>query len=87
MNKLNNFLSKEKNIKSKFFSAWMIIAYIGAFLFILIQLLLLVDFAHTWNETWLDNAENKDRLLRFLTIQFSGSDITILLPSLVQDGQ
>lgn len=39
---------------------WMIIAYIGAFLFILIQLLLLVDFAHTWNETWLDNAENKD---------------------------
>lgn len=40
---------------------WMVIAYIFAFLFIIIQLLLLVDFAHTWNETWLDNAENKDR--------------------------
>lgn len=40
--------------------AWMIIAYIGAFVFILIQLMLLVDFAHTWNETWLDNAETKD---------------------------
>lgn len=39
---------------------WMIIAYICAFIFIIIQLLLLVDFAHTWNETWLDNAENKD---------------------------
>lgn len=40
---------------------WMIVAYICAFVFIIIQLLLLVDFAHTWNETWLDNAENKDR--------------------------
>ena len=40
---------------------WMIIAYIGAFIFIIIQLLLLVDFAHTWNETWLENAENKDK--------------------------
>ena len=40
---------------------WMVIAYIFAFIFIIIQLLLLVDFAHTWNESWLDNAENKDR--------------------------
>jgi len=40
---------------------WMVIAYIFAFIFIIIQLLLLVDFAHTWNESWLENAENKDR--------------------------
>lgn len=40
---------------------WMVISYIFAFIFILIQLLLLVDFAHTWNETWLDNAESRDR--------------------------
>eukprot|EP01104_Vermistella_antarctica_P004462 TRINITY_DN14905_c0_g1_i2.p1 TRINITY_DN14905_c0_g1~~TRINITY_DN14905_c0_g1_i2.p1 ORF type:complete len:294 (+),score=35.80 TRINITY_DN14905_c0_g1_i2:186-1067(+) len=27
----------------------------GAFLFILVQLVLLVDFAHDWNESWVDN--------------------------------
>ena len=31
--------------------AWMVIGMIGAFLFILIQLVLLVDFAHMWNES------------------------------------
>ena len=40
---------------------WMVVAYIFAFVFIIIQLLLLVDFAHTWNETWLENAESKDK--------------------------
>ena len=35
-----------------FFEAWMYIGFIGACLFILIQLILLIDFAHKWNETW-----------------------------------
>ena len=31
---------------------------IGAFLFILIQLVLLVDFAHSWNSAWVERMED-----------------------------
>ena len=33
--------------------AMTVIGMIGGFLFILIQLLVLVDFAHSWAESWL----------------------------------
>ena len=39
-------------------SAWMVIGMIGAFLFILIQLVLIVDFAHAWNEKWIGKYED-----------------------------
>ncbi len=35
----------------------MVIGMIGAFLFLLIQLVLIVDFAHAWNEKWVENYE------------------------------
>lgn len=46
-----------KNEDDKFTKGWMITGLIGAFLFILVQLTLLIDFAHAWNENWVDNME------------------------------
>ncbi|XP_065054525.1 probable serine incorporator [Rhopilema esculentum] len=43
-----------------FSTAWMYIGLIGGFLFIIIQLVLLIDFAHAWNETWVENMEESD---------------------------
>uniref|UniRef100_A0A673VV43 Serine incorporator 1-like n=1 Tax=Salmo trutta TaxID=8032 RepID=A0A673VV43_SALTR len=40
-----------------FTRAWFVVGTCGAFCFILIQLVLLVDFAHSWNESWVDNME------------------------------
>ena len=40
-----------------FSEVWMYFGMIGGFLFILIQLVLIVDFAHNWAESWLDKYE------------------------------
>uniref|UniRef100_A0A8D2MBS2 Serine incorporator 3 n=1 Tax=Zonotrichia albicollis TaxID=44394 RepID=A0A8D2MBS2_ZONAL len=40
-----------------FTRAWFWIGVSGAFCFILIQLVLLVDFAHSWNESWVEKME------------------------------
>lgn len=40
-----------------FLTVWMYFGLIGAFLFILIQLVLLVDFAHSWNSSWVERME------------------------------
>lgn len=42
-----------------FFSSpqvWFYFGVVGSFLFILIQLVLLIDFAHSWSQLWLRNA-------------------------------
>lgn len=43
--------------RGEFGQAWMVIGLIGAFLFIIIQLILLIDFAHGWAENWVGQYE------------------------------
>ncbi|KAK9504116.1 hypothetical protein O3M35_010524 [Rhynocoris fuscipes] len=39
---------------------WMYFGMFGGFAFILVQLILIVDFAHTWAETWVTNYEETE---------------------------
>ena len=41
-----------------FGEVWMYFGMIGGFLFILIQLVLIIDFAHSWAEVYLINDES-----------------------------
>ncbi|XP_058516804.1 serine incorporator 2 isoform X1 [Ochotona princeps] len=43
-----------------FSNIWFYFGVVGSFLFILIQLLLFIDFAHSWNQRWLSKAEECD---------------------------
>ncbi|NXO01128.1 SERC2 protein, partial [Rhinopomastus cyanomelas] len=43
-----------------FTSVWFYFGVVGSFLFILIQLILLIDFAHSWSQLWLRNASESD---------------------------
>ncbi|KAM9309824.1 serine incorporator 2 [Pholidichthys leucotaenia] len=43
-----------------FHTVWFYFGIVGSFIFILIQLILLIDFAYSWNKVWVENAENRD---------------------------
>jgi len=67
-----------------FGKTWMIIGMIGAFVFLLIQLILIVDFAHAWNESWLEKYEETQSkgwfgALLFFTIFFYLVSITLIV--------
>lgn len=67
-----------------FDTAWMAIGMIGGFLFLLIQLVLIVDFAHSWNERWLDNYEENQNKgwyagLMFFTLFFFSGAIALIV--------
>lgn len=46
--------------EGSFGTTWMYFGMIGGFLFILIQLILIVDFAHTWAESWVGSYEESE---------------------------
>ena len=43
-----------------FENVWMYFGLAGGFTFIIIQLVLLIDFAYTWNEKWLSKKEDEE---------------------------
>lgn len=45
---------------SSFSGIWMFIGMIGGFFFIIIQLILIVDFAHSWAEHWVERLEETE---------------------------
>jgi hypothetical protein len=46
--------------EGSFGPTWMYFGLIGGFLFILIQLVLIIDFAHSWAESWVANYEETE---------------------------
>ncbi|GES91196.1 serine incorporator/TMS membrane protein [Rhizophagus clarus] len=72
-------------IPNQFFMFWgNYIALIGATLFILIGLVLLVDFAHTWSEKCIERwEESDDNKWKYLLI---GSTVAMLLASVILTG-
>ena len=71
------------------FIAWMVIGLIGAFLFVIIQLILIIDFAHGWSESWVEKYEETEAkcwyfgklvcLFTTLSWQWKGNRVTTLL--------
>jgi len=62
----------------------MIIGSICAFVFILIQLILLIDFVHSWNENWVAKGEDGSKkhyfgLVLFTTTFYCISVVSIIL--------
>ncbi|XP_068172251.1 serine incorporator 1 [Antennarius striatus] len=47
---------------------WFVMGSAGAFFFILIQLVLLVDFAHSWNESWVEKMETGNSRLWYAAL-------------------
>lgn len=63
-------------------AVWYYFGVVGSFIFILIQLILLVDFAHTWNQKWVEKAESGNNKCWYAGMS---SNIVSVLPSFWAD--
>lgn len=55
-----------------FEEVFMYFGIIGGFLFIVMQLILIIDFAHSWNESWVEKFEDGDREYYYGLLIFTG---------------
>jgi len=68
-----------------FGDVWMYFGMVGGFLFILIQLVLIIDFAHSWAEAWYTNYQEEESkgwlaaLLFFTGVMYAGAITAIVL--------
>lgn len=46
--------------RGSFGRVWMYFGMVGAFIFIFVQLILIVDFAHSWAENWVTKYEQTE---------------------------
>ncbi|XP_022821929.1 probable serine incorporator isoform X2 [Spodoptera litura] len=57
--------------EGQFASTWMVFGMIGGFGFIVIQLILIIDFAHSWAERWVSNYEETRSRVWYSALLFS----------------
>jgi hypothetical protein len=65
------FIPEAPTGETGFADVWMYFGIVGAFLFILIQLVLIIDFAHSWAEIWVgkyEETESKNWLVALLIV-------------------
>ncbi|VVC97182.1 unnamed protein product [Leptidea sinapis] len=82
--------------EGQFASTWMVFGMIGGFMFIIIQLILIIDFAHSWADRWVEKYEETQSrgwysalLLAMLScygLAITGASAISILPS-VQEHQ
>jgi hypothetical protein len=60
-----------------FEDVWMYFGLVGGFCFIVIQLILLIDFAYCWNENWVSRMEDQGRTWFYLLLGATLSLITV----------
>eukprot|EP00092_Neocalanus_flemingeri_P009947 GFUD01010725.1.p1 GENE.GFUD01010725.1~~GFUD01010725.1.p1 ORF type:complete len:483 (-),score=152.88 GFUD01010725.1:247-1695(-) len=76
-----------------FGDVWMYFGLVGGFLFILIQLVLIIDFAHSWAEAWYGNYQEGDSkgwlaaLLSCTGLMFAGAVSAMVLLFVYYTGQ
>lgn len=64
--------------KGNFGVAWMYIGMVGGYLFILLQLILLIDFAYNWSESWVEKYETTGNKRWYWALVIVTSGIYIL---------